>query len=259
MTLFSSEPQYREKATIWRVFSLLPLFASLAGGRIWKWFALNIPMDLGTGGEFTSDMDIMAHLREIPPSKQWIYRTWEVKVSLICKDGTVRSLKVGKTARTMTQMKAYREFGAPDVSLLDIYVCETGFMGGNVFPPAPLKDAITAKTIELSKEGFGYQLLVFEHDKDEEGDIGLRVLRPDTMNELQTTFNILPAFPFPPRDPFARLIHRIDQFHEQIPQGSYGPVKKQIVFCRDCRRLQYISTRDEYTCPNCQSNLIVQS
>jgi hypothetical protein len=240
---------------------LLPLFTPLAGGRIWKWFALNIPMDLGTGGEFTSDMDIIARLREIPPSKQWIYRTWEVKVSLICMDGTVRSLKVGKTARTVTQMKAYREFGSPDVSLLDIYVCETGFLGRNAFPPAPLKDAISAKTLELSKQGFGYQLLVFEHGKDKDGDIGLQVLTPglNRLLALQTTINILPAFPFKPRDPFARFIHRIDQFYEQIPQGSYGPVKKQIVFCRDCHRLQYISTRDEYTCPNCESNLIVQS
>src|ERR1035437_3690795 len=54
MTLFESDSQYREKLTIWRVLSSLPLYGSLAEGHIWRWFAINIPMDLGTGGEFTS-------------------------------------------------------------------------------------------------------------------------------------------------------------------------------------------------------------
>ncbi|MCJ7791003.1 MAG: hypothetical protein MUP49_01085, partial [Dehalococcoidia bacterium] len=80
---------------------------------MWRWFAINIPMDLGTGGEFTSDIDILARLSDFPHSKEWIYRTWEVKVSLICKDGTARSLKAGKIERTIKQLKAYRDFGSP--------------------------------------------------------------------------------------------------------------------------------------------------
>jgi hypothetical protein len=32
-------------------------------GHVFRWFALNIPMDLGTAGSFTSDMDIIACLR----------------------------------------------------------------------------------------------------------------------------------------------------------------------------------------------------
>jgi hypothetical protein len=35
-----SHPQYREKAVMWRVFSMLPLCGSLAGGRMFRWFAL---------------------------------------------------------------------------------------------------------------------------------------------------------------------------------------------------------------------------
>lgn len=259
MTLFNSASQYREKATIWRIFSLTPLYGALAAGRVWRWFAINIPMDLGTGGEFTSDIDIIARLNNFPRSKEWIYRTWEVKVSLLCKDGTAHSLKSGKVARTMTQLRAYREFGSPDVSLLDIYLCESGFMSRNIFPPPSLKNVIVAKIAELSDDGFGYQLLPFEHDKDGDVDVGLRAVMSNPMNPLQTTFNILPAFPFQPRDPFARLVQRIDQFFEQIPEQSRSYIKNQIVFCRDCRKLQYISMRDEHTCLNCQSNLIVQS
>src|SRR5689334_17047420 len=125
MTLFGSTPQYREKATIWRIFSLLPLYSNLAEGRVFRLFAINIPMDLGTGGgEFTSDVDILARLHEYPRSQEWMFPTWEVKVSLLCKDGSARSLKSGKTARTLTQLRAYRKFGSPAVSLLDVFVCE---------------------------------------------------------------------------------------------------------------------------------------
>jgi len=258
VTLFESESQYREKATIWRVFSLLPLCANLAGDRIWRWFAVNIPMDLGTGGQFTSDIDILARLYDFPRSEEWIYRTWEVKVSLLCKDGTARSLKSGKIGRATNQLRVYRDFGSPDVSLLDIYLCESGFMSHNVFPPASIRDTISAKISELSKDGFGYQLLPFEHGKDGEVDVGLLAMGPNEMNPLQTTFNILPARQLGPRDSFARLVRRIDQFFE----GSGDPsrnVFKQIVFCRNCRTLQLIKMKDEHRCPSCGDDLVRQS
>jgi hypothetical protein len=224
---------------------------------MWRWFAINIPMDLGTGREFTSDIDILACLSDFPRSREWIYRTWEVKVSLLREDGTARSLKSGKIERTITQLETYREFGSPDVSLLDIYICEAGFMRKNLFPPPSLRNAITAKVAELSKSGFGYQLLPFEHGKDRDGDFGLFAISP-TRDPLRITFDVLPASPFRPRDPFARLADRIDQFFEQLPEQLHS-IKKQIVFCRECRGLQFISMREEYTCPNCQSNLILQS
>lgn len=221
---------------------------------MWRWFAINIPMDLGAGGEFTSDIDILARLSDFPHSQEWFYKTWEVKVSLLCKDGTTRSLKSGKIGRTRKQLEVYREFGSPDVSLLDIYICEAGFMRNNVSPPSSLQNVITAKIAELSKDGFGYRLLIFEHGKDREGDVGLFVMAPEG-DPMQTTADILSATQFQPRDPFAKLADRIDQFFEQLPDPSPS---KQIVFCRECRRLQHIKMRDEYTCPNCQSDLILQ-
>jgi hypothetical protein len=68
-------------------------FRTLAEGRVWKWFAINIPMDLGTGGAFTSDIDVIARLHDFPRSQEWLYKTWEVKVSLLCKDGSALSLQ----------------------------------------------------------------------------------------------------------------------------------------------------------------------
>jgi hypothetical protein len=258
MTLFEAQSQYRERETIWRVFSLLPLYASLAGGRLWRWFAVNIPMDLGTGGAFTSDMDIIARLSDFPRSKEWVYKTWEVKVGLLSKDGTGRSLKLGKIRRTKTQLNAYREFGSPEVSLLDIYVCETGFMGRNTFPPPSLNETISSKLAELSPDGFGYQLLPFEHGRDENGDdIGLSALRI-RLSPLQTTVNLVPAVEDRPREPFLRLADRLSAFFEQ---SADRPRKhsNQIVFCRECRQLQLICMRDEQACPTCRGNLAIQS
>lgn len=121
---------------MWRIFSLMPLYAALAGGKVWRWLVLNIPMDLMSGGgRFTSDIDIIAKVHDFPNSQAWLYKTWEFKVSLLCKDGSARSLKAGKTARTVTQLKAYRDFGSLEVSLLDGYICEAGFGHRNPFPP----------------------------------------------------------------------------------------------------------------------------
>jgi hypothetical protein len=55
---------------------------------MWGWFAINIPMDLATGGVFTSDIDVIAWLSDHPRSKEWIYKTWEVTVGLLSKDGS---------------------------------------------------------------------------------------------------------------------------------------------------------------------------
>ena len=224
MTLFESPSQFREKAAICRIFELLPLQSPLAEGHIFRWFALNIPMDLGTGGSFTSDMDILACLRPLPKSVRGgrpsypphsdgsIYLTWEVKVSLLCNDGTARSLKSGKTARTITQLKAYRSFGASNVSLFDVYICEAGFMASNSFPPPPALQAIRAKMPELKNEGFGYQVLPFEHEKDGEIDVGLRALSiPTWYGSPSTNLKLIPSVQSRPLDGFAKLIERLNR------------------------------------------------
>jgi hypothetical protein len=102
MALFKSDSQYREKLTIWRVLSLLPLYGSLAEHRIWGWFAVNIPMDIEPeiGEQYSGDIDIIARLSNFPLSQEWIYKTWEVKVSLLHNDGTASSLKAGKVKKT---------------------------------------------------------------------------------------------------------------------------------------------------------------
>jgi hypothetical protein len=265
LTLFESESQYREKATIWRTFSLLPLFSCLAGGHVWRWFAINIPMDLGTGGRFTGEIDIIARLSNRPRSPDWFYRTWEVKVSLLSRDGKARSLKRGKTGKVMNQLRAYREFGAPEVSLLDIVLCEAGCLASNPFPTRELFDAVATKLPELRDERFGYHLLPFEHGRDADGDVGLFTTHQEDLPGRRDypllgrpDFHMLEPAVTNAGEGFMRLAHRLDEFFEaaaERPSKSFN----QIVFCRDCRQLQLIRMRDDEDCPTCGADLIAQS
>jgi hypothetical protein len=218
MTLFESPSQFREKAAICRIFEMLPLQAPLAEGHIFRWFALNVAMDLGTGGSFTSDIDVVACLVPLPKSVRArssyspysdgnIYKTWEVKVSLLRRDGTARSLKSGKTASTLKQLRAYKKFGASNISLLDVYICEAGFMDGNSFPTDTIRHAILAKVPHLKDGGFGYQILPFEHDKDGDVDVGLRAYRiPTWYGSPSSNFTLLQGIRSTPVDGFAKLM-----------------------------------------------------
>ena len=259
MTLFETDSLYREKAVIWRIFSLLPLCAPLAGGSIWKWFAINIPMDLGTGvgGTFTSDIDILACLSDFPRSRDTVYKTWEVKVSLLCKDGSARSLKAGKTKRTLTQLNAYRNYGAPSVTLLQVYLSESGFMGSHQFPTPAVHEIIISKIVSLYQERFGYQLLPFEHGRDEDGDVGLFAM-PNPRAVLRTTIDLLIAPQEVPKDPFLRLTNRLNEFFQSVGDRPHKH-RLQITFCRACRSLQLVDMKSEFHCPSCKDDLIMQS
>jgi hypothetical protein len=263
MTLFDTPSNHREKATIWRVFSLSSLFAGLAESNIQRWWAVNIPMDLGTGGgEFTSDVDIVAKLIVPKPlmkargiTTRFIFKTWEVKVSLLCKDGSARSLKAGKTRRTLTQLRAYRKFGAPEVSLLDAYVCEAGFLQAHKFPTAAVRGITLKRAQELAAEGFGYHLLPFGHEREGDIDVGLHAFVGRDL--IKTHFTVLRSRTTELADPFARWVKRIDDFFETTPVASRRHFKP-VVFCRACRQLGQPDPQTEYDCPNCGDDLIAQ-
>ncbi len=208
-------------------------------------------------GRFTSDIDIIARLSNIPRSPDWFYRTWEVKVSLLGLDGKARSLKRGKTGKVMNQLRAYREFGAPEVSLLDIVLCEAGCLAANPFPTRDLFDAVATKLHDLQGEHFGYQVLPFGHGKDADGDVGLFTIQHDD-RPGRPEFRILRPAVTNPAEEFMRLAQRLDEFFEATAER---PSKHfhQIVFCRECRQLQLIRMREEWACPTSGADLMAQS
>lgn len=259
MTLFESDSRYREKFTIWRILSTLPLFGDLSEGNVWKWFAVNIPMDLGTGGgkEFTSDIDIITCLRNYPNTNELHYKTWEVKVTLLKNDGTARSLKKAKIPQTLNQLHAYKNFGAPVVTLMKVFVCEDGFMLNNDFPSRELNEVIVHTQDELIKEGFGFQMLPFEHGKEENIDVGLMVMRENNMLP-GSPIAILQPKNFGLRQPFSRLVYDINRFYKEMGDIPRKPFKP-IIYCKKCKKLQMIDMKTEFECPNCKDNLIVQN
>ncbi len=223
-----------------------------------RWFAVKLFLWIigtGVGGTFTRDIDIIAKLYDFPRSKEWEYKTWEVKVNLLCKDGSVRSIKAGKLKKTVAQLKDYRAYGSPNISLLDICLCEAGFMVRNNFPPVALIQPIKEKLNELKRMRFGYQLFPIEHDFDEEGDVGLNIL--PICNPFNFSSTLLRATTSAPKQPFLQLVDTLDKFFvsQNHPRKSF----EQIVFCRNCRCLQLISMKKNYACPACQSDLIIQS
>lgn len=130
-------------------------------------------------------------------------------------------------------------------------------MHRNAFPPPVLSDTLSVKLTGLRRDRFGYQLLPFEHDKDENGDVGLRAM-PSQGNLLQTTFDLLPAGMTGPRQPFSRLADRLNEFFEQTKDRRRKSFS-QIVFCRACRQLHLICMKEEQRCSECGSDLVMQS
>ena len=257
MTLFESDSQYRERATLWRIFSLLPLFANLSLGKMWRWFAVNVPMDLGTGGSFTSDVDILAKLSNMPKENSWSYYALEVKVSLLHNDGSASSLKAGKTKRTVTQLEAYRDFGIPVVSLLDVQICETGFFHRiRAFPTKEMLKPIETKFDRLRAAGFGYQLLPFEHQTKDGRDVGLSAISTSDVPP-KTWMNLLTPRVTQAKHPFSKWSNTLSEFFESCPDYLRKHFM-QIVYCKACRSLQLIDMRMSFECPDCGDDMYYQ-
>jgi hypothetical protein len=245
MTLFDSNPQSRETAAIFRVLSLLPLRMGLAEGRIFRWFAVNIPMSLVPGCRFAGDIDLMCSLRSFPQKPvTLIYKTWEVKVILIDRFGRPRSLKRGKTRNILKQLRVTRRFGSPNVSLLEMYLCEAGSSGFTNFPSEPVFESIQERASRLYAELFGYQLLPFAHGKDGDTDVGVyglgKLYPPDS------TIRILRPLVTECRKPFSELAQILETF---VVSKQLGFVI--VVFCKTCRRLGLVKMNSEFDCPHC--------
>ncbi len=227
-------------------------------------------MSLVEGGG-QGEIDIIGKLMYLPDSKtDWIYRTWEAKVSLLHKDGTAKSLKAGKTPATVTQMKNYRRFGAMSVTLLDLYICEAGALAACSFPPEPIKSAIRQKEVQLTQEGFGYQIIPFEHSTVKDRDFGIKTLRipdattlfPPTGEFLSpakppviTSNTILPQPGAAPTGSFALLVEKLDSFFESCGERP-SKHRQTIIFCEGCKQLQLLNLKDQAICPSCGQALV---
>jgi hypothetical protein len=150
VSLYDADPNDRERKAIWRVLESLPLRAGLAEGLIWNWYAVNIPMNLVPNLALEGDLDIIGRFRKgRGATVEFIYRAWEVKVTLLDRLGRPHSLKAGKTASYIRQLKKARAMGCPELSLLELYICESGFWAGNSEIPSAARDVIRERAAAL--------------------------------------------------------------------------------------------------------------
>lgn len=249
------EGQYREKVAIWAVLSTMPLYAPLADNRVWRWFAANIPSDLGTGGHHATDFDLVVATLDMPRS--WTekrYHTFEVKVAVIGPEGRARSLKAGKTQRTLNQVAWHRQFGSPQYSLLDVFLCLPGFFEAHAFPTDEIAAVGVRRAMGLHDLGAGYRVLPFEATptEDPRNPPVLRSLHSGL--SLESAIHLTVPRPQQPSDRFLMLMERIDEFASRSGLGN----QRQIVYCRCCRELVAVTMKVDHICPSCGDDLIRQ-
>jgi hypothetical protein len=255
--LFESDRQFRETKIIWRICTEIPLLSGFTEKHPWFWFAINIPMDLVSN--FRGDIDMIACLSGTPKygdfdnEKRW-YKTWEVKTILLDKSGNTISLKSGKTKGFIKQLKIQRNFGSPNVSLLEVYLLQNGFTISNRFPPEKIKDTVLSRVDALSKKDFGYQWLPFEHDEKNGMDFGLKAY-PQSI--VQAQWNILGSKREPSKEKFDSLVNLLNEFyneHKNEPGLAGFPI---LSFCRKCKKLIILGTMNEIICMHCGRDLTI--
>jgi hypothetical protein len=255
--LFDFDPQHRETAAIWRLVRTLPLHLGLPGGRIFRWWAINIPLNLLAASHFYGDIDLMVCTLSTPREPPGIfYKTWEIKLTLVDKSGKPHSLKSSRTARILNQLKIHREFGSPDVSLLDLYLHEAGSKAFEFFPTEEVFLVVEKRATELRKGLFGYQILPFGHRKDENGeDYGVFALH-NPFQPAKPIIDILRAVKTEAKGEFLELAQHLSAFAESESKRLLEPVGFAVVaYCRMCRKLCLIHKGDEVRCYRCLSPL----
>ena len=227
-----------------------------------RWWAINVPLNLLPKCRFDGDIDLMVCSLSTPREQPDIfYKTWEVKVVLLNKDGRPRSLKRNKTEAILNQLKVHRRFGSPDVSLLELYHHETGTKTLKYFPTAEVFDVLQRRAKRLGKEMFGYQILPFTYGRNEQGeDFGIFTLENLFATPREATFEIVKPLRTEAREPFLSLAHHLSAFAERESKQMSKPLGLTVVaYCRACKRSCLIGRRDEVRCYHCFESLTGKS
>jgi hypothetical protein len=247
--LFNSESGEREKACAWRLQSSIMRFSALTNGS-WKWRAVGIPLGL-VDPAHQGDIDLLFAMRPPPMRENGrlkfpppIHRCFELKTAKVKVSGEVKSLKRGKFHKTIGQLKKLREFGAPQVFLLEVFIVEAGYSDTADRMPEEARKAVAWKHEQISRKPFGYITLALEQMAGySEADTGL----------VWPTATVQPASTQTPQSPFTELIAALDRFADE--NGAVG-AKNVIGYCDPCRTLVTIDKLGPYRCLKCATDLI---
>jgi len=259
--LFEFDPQSRETAAIWRLVRTLPLHLGLPEGRIFRWWAINIPLNLLPASHFCGDIDLMVCTLSTPMEPPGIfYKSWEIKLMLVDKSGKPRSLKSNRTAEILNQLEVHREFGSPDITLLELYLHEAGSKAFEFFPTEEVFLVLAKRATELQKRFFGYQVLPFGHRKNKNGeDLGIYVL-PNPFQPGKPTVDFLRAAKTEAKGEFLELAQHLSAFAESESKRRFKPLGPvAVTYCRVCRKLCLIHRTDKVCCYRCLAPLAGRS
>jgi hypothetical protein len=228
----------------------------MVDGRVFRWWAINIPLDLLPGSGYFGDIDLMVCTLSTPKEPPGIfYKTWEVKLMLVDKSGKPHSLKSNKTEGILNQLKVQRKFGSPDVSLLELYLHEAGSAPFKFFPTADVFTVVERRAKALKQALFGYQVLPFRHAQNQDReDFGIATLE----NPFSGTpaISLVRSLKAEAKGAFLSLAQHLNVFAETESRRlakTFGWVV--IAYCRTCRKLCLIHTRDPASCYHCSTPL----
>jgi hypothetical protein len=218
---------------------------------MFRWWAINIPLNLLPTSRFYGDIDLMVCTLSTPMEPPGIfYKTWEVKLMLVDNSGKPHSLKSNKTEGILKQLKIHREFGSPAVSLLDLYLHEARAL--KFFPAKDVFYVMEKRAKGLQKQLFGYDVLPFAHGKDDQGeDFGIFSL-PNPFQPRHARFSLLRPVRTEAKGAFLELAQYLSAFAESESKRLSKPLGFVVVtYCRVCRGLCLIHKRDAVCCYRC--------
>jgi hypothetical protein len=223
------------------------LHFGLSDGRVYRWWAINIPLNLLPDSGFVGDIDLMAATRGMPFERRGFYfKTWETKMMLVDKTGKPHSLKSNKTHDIVKQLTIQRRFGSPFVSLLELYLHESGSPALARFPTPEIFRVVKNRAIALANAGFGYQLLPFGHGIGVRGqDYGIHCREKPTIDIVRgRRTRVIGAF--------RKLAHYLSWFAENEALRVNKRLGFTVIgYCRECRQLCLIPKRDLVICYKC--------
>lgn len=239
--IYDTPSQVRENRLIYRLFE---------DGHFWglcndsfKWVAVGIPFDIIDSKE-KGDIDILFCIpKNLGKNSKYFYRAFEVKASLIDKNGKARSLKRGnKKFEIKKQLEKLKKFGAEQVFLLEILLLHSEYKG-NFFTKEVI-ESLKEKRKYLANIQVGYVVMplkYFSHiPENEAGRYGV----PD---------NILLAPFHKVSQSFIQLVEHIDKFYESSTEVNTWKI---ITYCKKCKNLTIVSSSGPLKCFYCGESVL---
>lgn len=253
--LFNANSITREKEAIFKIIRS-PQLMSLCNDTF-KWIAVNIPLtQVVKHKNFDEQGDIDILIAMLTPKYEnnkmigfdTIYRSFEVKTTIISIENTAKSIKkASKFKSILGQINKLKKFGAEQIFLLEIFITQAGYSYSS---HKKLPEEITKEILEKIKLIPSYCGYVFTQIEqipgyDEEKTEVVHVVR-----NLKTAETLMI------NNGFQDLVKEIEKFNENNNSQDIEINDYIIAFCEKCKELIKVKRMGPYICKKCNKLLI---